>query len=222
MEPQSPDQPQQPVPPPVAAPPPSAWTQPLPPPPGGWAQPQQQAPQPPPGYVQQPGYAQPGYPPPGYGMPMGAPPGMMWVPAKQPVTPLAKIGAVFMVIIGVLLSIVGAIVVIGGAAFSGNSEIPGFGRALAGAVAVFGVIILIIGVLHALAGIGSWRGAGVARVLAIILGILFGLIALAGAAGGTNSDGVSTSGGPISWLVAIGYIYTAIVLIFAWKQKPVA
>ena len=188
MEPQSPNPPQ-PPPAPAGAPPPSAWSQPIQPPAGGWTQ--QPAPGQQPGYPP-PGYPPPGYPPPGYGAPIGAPPGMMWVQAKVPVTPLAKVGALFLVIVGALVTLAG-------------------------------LIVLVIGVLHILSGIGSWRGAGIARVLGIILGILFGLIALAGAAGGTtDTNGASTSSGVVGWVVAAGYIYTAAVLIFAWKQKPAA
>jgi hypothetical protein len=147
---------------------------------------------------------------------------MMWVQAKAPVTPLAKAGSLFLVIVGAFIVLAGVIVVAGGAAIGGLAGGQTFGNAVAGIAAVFGVIILTIGVLHILSGIGAWRGAGIARVMGIILAILFGLISLAGAGGTTDPNGVSQSSGVVGWVVAIGYVYTAVVLIFLWKQKPAA
>ena len=52
---------------------------------------------------------------------------------------------------------------------------------------------------------------------AVILALIFGLLGLAGAAS-PSTDG-SSGTGVLGWLVVIGYLYTAGVLIVAWKQK---
>ena len=199
MEPQSPTAPQppaSPTPPPIA-PPPSAW---------------QPAAPPPPGYVPAPG----GVP----GQWAAPPAGMMWVQQKTPTTLLAKIGAVFLMITGILIGVLGAFVVLGGSVIRNIGGGDSVSTAVGGAVAIFGVIIVLIAILQLLSGIFGWRGAGPARVLGVIYGILFGLIALAGGGGTTDpSTGVTTGGGPLAYLVAIGYLYTAIIFIFAYKQK---
>ena len=156
------------------------------------------------------------------------------VPAKAPVTTLAKIGAVFLAVIGVIVSLFGLLFVVVGLAggdlfktldptyYEGSGLSAEEMARLAGTIITFiGGVVLVIGVLQLLAGIGSWRGAGIARVTGIIFAVLFGLFSLAGAAGGGSRAAASSSGGPgiISWIVAIGYIYTAAVLIFAWKEK---
>ncbi len=152
---------------------------------------------------------------------MGAPPpGMMWVPAKKPVTGLAKVGALFLVVVGVFITLGGLLFILGGAILTsvGGSE---FGAIAGGAVAFVGAIILTIGILQVLAGIGSWRGAGVGRVLAIIVAILFGLLSLASVVAGAadTSTGAARGSSILNWALAIGYLYSAAVLIFAWKEK---
>src|SRR3972149_420935 len=203
MEPQSPTPAPPPAPPPAAPPPPGAWTQPAPPP-SAWTQPQQ----PPAGF-------QPGYPPPGYGQPMPAPPpGVMWAPlARAPVSPLSKIGALFLAISGLLIGLLGALLVVVGSALTGDNSIFGssLGSFVGAGVAFVGIVIVVIFGIQMLAGIFAWRGAGVARVLGVIYGILFGLLFVAGAVGGSDASGQSTSGGPLSWAFAIGYLYTAII-----------
>jgi hypothetical protein len=152
---------------------------------------------------------------------MGAPPpGMMWVPAKQPVTPLAKVGAVWLVVAGGFLTLGGLLAIVGGGAIA-NLGTGSFGNVVGGVVAVVGVILAVIGVLQILAGIGSWRGAGIARGTGAVIAVIFGLLSLAGAAGGSTdpTTGVSTNSGIFGWIVTIGYLYTAAVLIFFWKEK---
>ena len=245
MEPQSPNPPE----------PPASATEPLPPPPGGWSnvtnpapagqppgwgQPQsppagwqpQQPPQPQQGWVQQqpapPGYQPQQVPPPGWGQPQQgwAPPGGMWVQMKQPVTGLAKIGALYLALLGLLIALLGAVFIIGGVvggaalqdSITSNGLDSTLGNAVAGIAIVIGGFVLIIGVLHLLSGIFAWRGAGVARVLGVIFGLIFGGLGLVGALGST-ANASTASAGVLTWAIVIGYLYTAVVFIFVWKQK---
>ncbi len=228
MEPQSPNQPQ----------PPESASEPLPAPPGGWermAGGSQSAPPAPPVGAAPPAAAGP---PPGWGQPpappaaAGAAPSA-WVQPQQgwvqpqavatrgPVSLLSKIGSLFLMVMGVLISLGGLAIVAGGGVLTAIDDQSGFADAVGGAIAVFGVVIVVIGALQLLAGIGAWRGSGVGRVLGVIFGVLFGLIALgAGAARTTDATtGVSVGGGPVAIVIAAGYLYTAAVFIFVWRRR---
>jgi len=169
------------------------------------------------------------------GYPGQAMPPSTVVVTRAPVTTLAKIGAAFLVVIGTIIGLFGLLLVVLGfagrgifenvdpSAYEGSGLTADQVASLAGTFIVFGgAIVVVIGVLQLLAGIGSWRGAGIARVTGIIFAVLFGLFALAGATGSGArgaANGGAGGGGIVSWVVAIGYIYTAAVLIFAWKEK---
>lgn len=166
------------------------------PPPPQWAPPPQQ-PQwgaPPPGAWGQPGYS--------------APP-----PRPTGVT----IGSIWLIVLGILWTLAGAACAIGGAAFTtGDSQLPGLG-AVGGAVAVFGVILLVIGVLQILAGAGALGGKGWGRWLGIVLSILFvifGAFGLLGSLGSLNQSGGLTALG-FTAIYVLGYAFTAWALISA-------
>jgi len=148
---------------------------------------------------------------------------MMWVPQKRSVTALAKIGAVFMDVIGVLVILFGLLIVAGGA-LVGNSNIfeqngiTGFN--VGGFLAVIGVVVGIIGLLHLLIGIFAWRGAEPARIGGIIIGLLFGILGVLGALGGTNSaSGNGGSGIGLSLAISLAYLYTGIVFLLRYRER---
>lgn len=137
-------------------------------------------------------------------------------------TGLAKIGSLFLTITGLLIGLLGALIVLLGSAFADQLEPIGLGaRAIGAVIAFFGVVLITIGIVQVLTGIFSWRGAGVARVLGVIFGLLLGLIFLGSATTTqvSTTTGETASGGPVAWVLAIGYLYTAVVFVFAYRQK---
>ena len=203
--------------------PPVQPAQPAPPPPGpAWGQPsappaQQYAPPPAPGTWAQP-----------------APAGNQWVqpPAVQgPVTGLAKIGGLIIALIAALWIFFGVLIVIGGALTKGLFDSIGSGtdvsNAVGGAIAVFGVIILVFAVIEFLGGLGALFGKDWGRVISIIYGLLFGVAslligfsAMAGARS-TNSDVAGGALGGALFFVAHGvlYLFAAIVLMARWRGR---
>jgi hypothetical protein len=131
--------------------------------------------------------------------------------ALGPVTPWTKIGAVFLDVMGVLIIVGGLFAIVGGAAIRDIGDIgdtAGFGDAVGGALAILGVILVVIGVLQLLSGLFAWRGSSGGRVGGIIFGVLFGLFGLLGLIGsGRSSD--TTGSIVISLILAVGYLYTA-------------
>jgi hypothetical protein len=151
------------------------------------------------------------------------PPGMMLVPIqKPPVTTLARVGALFLATTGLLAVIIGALFVILGRALTGNNSVfdDTLGDVAGVAFVVLGAIIVVFFGLQFLAGIFAWRGSGVARVIGVIYGLFFGLLGLAGTLNARGAaSGVRTGGGVLGVLIAVGYLYTAIVFIAAWRRK---
>jgi hypothetical protein len=143
--------------------------------------------------------------------------------AQGPVTPWAKIGAVFLDVMGVLITLAGLLILVGGAALRDIGDSAGFGDAIGTAAAVFGIIIAVIGVLQLLSGLFAWRGSGGGRAGGIIFGLLFGVFGLLGLISAMRVDSVTgsnTGGGLVfSLIIAVGYLYTAAVFLFAFREK---
>jgi len=198
-----------------------------------------------PGYPQQqPGYQQPGYPQqqPGYQQP-GYPQQQPGYPQQQPawgqqqptywasgaVTEYGYKTSILAIIAGVLLLLWGLLWTLGGIAAIALSNVTGlitdqFGQNVANSVhnviVVVGVVVLIIGLLQLLSALGVWLHKSWARIIGIlfgILGTLFGLAAVAGAA--QNRTGVSSSasgnGMAGALVVLISYAFILVVLIIA-------
>ena len=143
-----------------------------------------------------------------------------------PVRPTGvTLGAIFLIVMGILVCLVGACATMGGALLgSGDTQIPGLGAIGAG-VAVFGIIILVLGILQVAAGAGALGGAGWARWTGIIVSVIlviFGVLGLLGAVGSLNQPG---SGGItsllLSLLITVGYALTAwaFVQATAWFSR---
>ncbi len=119
------------------------------------------------------------------------------------------LGAIFLIVMGVLMALGGAACgLLGGALFGGAGGVGGdpsglFG-ALAGMAVVGGIIILVLGILHIAAGAGALSGKGWARWTGIILSVIFAVLMILG---GVSSLGARD--GMVSAIVTIviGVLY---------------
>ena len=156
---------------------------------------------------------------PGYGGPPARPGGVTFA-------------AIFLIVMGVIVTLLSLLAFIGGAALGGLGQ--GFG-VFGGIVAVLGVILLVVGVLHIASGIGSLQGKGWARwtgvVIAIIMAILLVLGAITsltappttGVPGAPETAGANIMSVIINVILAVLYALAAWALIkatayFAWRR----
>ena len=145
---------------------------------------------------------------PGYGGPAPRPTGV-------------TLGAIYLIVMGVLLALAGAACgLLGGAASGGAGQDPsGLLGFFGGALLIGGIIILVLGILSIAAGAGALGGSGWARWLGVIVSIVFvvfGALAVLGSLGSLNRPG---SGGVTSLVftlvITIGYALTAWAFIQA-------
>jgi len=189
-----------------------------------------------PGYGQQPTYQQPGYQQPGYQQP-GYPQQPGWGQQQQTywnTGASVEYGyntSILAIIAGVFLLLWGLLWTLGGVALIALSNVTGLitdnlGQNLADSihnvVVVVGAVILIVGLLQLLSALGVWLHKGWARILGIlfgILGTLFGLAAVAGAAQNRNISGISSSASGNSMvgslIVLVSYAFILVILIIA-------
>ncbi len=137
-------------------------------------------------------------------------------PAERPVG--TTLAAIYLIVMGVLFGLFGACVGLIGGTFAGVDVGTGDGgnpfAALGVGVALFGIIVLVVGILSIVAGAGimsrkgwaRWTGVVVAVVLAVIAALI-GVAALDGSAGG----------GTFFLVVAVLYALSAYAL-FAARQ----
>jgi hypothetical protein len=142
-----------------------------------------------------------------------------------PVRPTGvTLGAIFLIVMGILVCLIGGCATMGGALLggaSGNTQIPGLG-ALGAGVAVFGIIILILGILQVAAGAGALGGAGWARWTGIVVSVImviFGVLGLLGSLGTLNNGGITSL--LFSLVFVVGYAFTAYAFITstAWFTR---
>lgn len=220
---------------------PTQPSQPAPPPPGpAWGQPTQPAPQAP-----GPAWGQPAAPPPpqyapppapgGWAQPAPAATGWVQPSAVQgPVTTLAKIGGIIIALIAALWIFFAVVIIVGGAVTKGLFDSIGSGQdvsnAIGGAIAVFGVIILVFAVIEFLGGLGAVFGKDWGRIISIIYGLLFGVATLligVSALGSTRSVDSSVAGGAVGgalfFLVhGVLYLFATVVLMVRWRGRAQA
>jgi len=211
--------------------------------PGYGQQPQQPTYQQP-GYQQpqQPGYPQPGYQQPGYPQQQ---PGWGQQPTYWNAGATTEYGyntSILAIIAGVVLLLWGLLWTFGGIALIAVSNVTGLitdnlGQNLADSIhniiVVVGAVVLIIGLLQLLSALGVWLHKSWARILGIlfgILGTLFGLAAVAGAAQNRNLSGISSNASGNSMagalVVLVSYALILVVLIIAGghfrRDRPAA
>jgi hypothetical protein len=144
------------------------------------------------------------------------------------VTGLAKLGALVLILNGILWTLVwGAIVGLGAAAKGSLDSFGGtsFGDAVGGALAAVGVFFLVVAVLELLVGVGSWMGKDWGRIGGIVYSLVFGgVLLLSGlSALGASSDTANATGGALIVLAfAAAYIYTLIVFAIRWRGRAIA
>ncbi|MGH2406863.1 MAG: hypothetical protein ACRDF7_02130 [Candidatus Limnocylindrales bacterium] len=155
-------------------------------------------------------------------------PGGAWVMpqvAKQGgVTGPSKLGALVLIVFGVLWALIGVVIIFGGSVVN---SLPGFesqlgtltAGSLAGIIVGVGIVVLFIAIVEVLAGVFAWRGSGVARFIGMVYGLVFGLGTLASLAqAGNTSVGDAASGSAFILVFAIGYLYVLAVFIFRWRK----
>lgn len=146
-------------------------------------------------------------------------------PPPAPVGPPARPGSVttasiLMIVIGVLVTLLGLLFVLfgtllggaGGTTFSG--QFGDLTTAMAGVFAVIGIIVAGFGILEVLSGIYMLSGRSWARILAIILSVLGGLVSLGGVAGGSEPRGAIVL--PLIFLVCYLFIIWAAAAHGKW------
>ena len=160
------------------------------------------------------------------------PAGTGWVqPAaavRGPVTGLAKIAGIVILLNGIVWTLFwGAATVLGVAAkgYLDNLGGSGVGDAIGGAIATVGVFFLVVAILELLVGVGVLMSKEWGRIGGVVYSLIFGAVTLliGLSAFGARSDSVDTSGamtgGIIFLVLAIGYIYSLIVLAMRWRSR---
>jgi hypothetical protein len=149
--------------------------------------------------------------------------------ARGPVTGLAKLGALVLILFGLLWTALGALVVLGGAILKGVGDQAGgtvVGDAFGGVLAGLGIVVLAIAIVEIIVGIAAWMGKEWARIVGIIYALIFGggcLLSLLTAAGSSRSTGTDATGGVLILLVfAVAYIYTLVVFALRWRGRATA
>jgi hypothetical protein len=194
--------------------------------PAGWGQAAQQpAPQPVPQPV--PPAAVPPQPAPSAWAQPTPGPAQWVVPVAQsgPVTVLARIGGLFLVLIGLFWGLIGLAFVVGAGVVKNYldvSTLPGYADFFGGALATVGIVILVAAIVEVLAGIGGMLGKGWARALGIIYAFVFGAFSLfIVTQGGRAGDG---SAGGVLFFAAhlVLYAYVLIIFLVRWRGRAVA
>lgn len=149
--------------------------------------------------------------------------------AKGPVTGLAKLGGLLLLLIGLLWAVVGGAFIAGGALLKGVLDVnslPGFGDAFGGALAVIGIVLLVFAIVEILGGIGGLMGRDWARWIGVIYALIFGSFSLLILVSGSRASDVSDSGavGALVFFLAhvIAYAYVLIIFIARWRGRATA
>lgn len=135
-----------------------------------------------------------------------------------PVRPMGvTLGSIYLLVLGVLESLVGGCTIIGGSAFSSldSQDTSGTFGALGGVIAGVGIFILVLGILQIVAGAGALGGRGWARWLGIVLSVIFAVLTLLGALGTMMSGSNGVTSGLVSLIIGVLYALTAYAFITA-------
>jgi len=127
---------------------------------------------------------------------------------------------ILMIVIGALITLFGLLSllvggILGGAAGGLDFQAPGLGSfagAAAGALIVFAVILLAIGILNIVAGANVFGGRGWARITGIVLAVILALFSLGGLGSGDGSGTLFS----LVWLAANGFIIWALATSGSW------
>jgi hypothetical protein len=141
---------------------------------------------------------------PGYGGPPARPTGV-------------TLAAIYLIVMGVLIALVGGCAAIGGAALGqlgSTTTNSGVFGAAGGILAGIGIFIVVLGILSVVAGAGALGGRGWARWTGIVISVIFAiLLILGGLTSLTAQNGMTGAVG--SLVVGVLYALTAYALISA-------
>jgi len=185
-----------------------------------------------------PDAAPPASTPPTYTPPPIAPPAaqptVAWAPPPAATTAvgqrttLSLAAGILLVILGVLGGLFSLVMLTIGRGFVDQFDfgsLPGLEQindpnAFVGGVITFvGIFLLACSTFYIVGGVGVMRSKNWGRVIGIVIGILAGLLWLAGVTGGGRAGGGDTS---FSLVLLAIHAYVAIVLLFFWKNKVAA
>lgn len=160
------------------------------------------------GQTQDPQWAPPPSQPAGWG-------GGGMAPVERPMG--VTLGAIYLIVMGVLTSLVGGCAALFGGAFgqlgAGAGADAPFG-AIGAILAGIGIVIVILGILSIVAGAGALGGKGWARWTGIILSAIFAVLSiLSGVSSLGMQDGLT--GGIFSIVIGVLYALTAWAFIQA-------
>ena len=132
-------------------------------------------------------------------------------PARSPRPGTVTAASIILIVIGTLVSLLGLLVVLGGALIGtldeGQSlgvDLPGVTGALGGVVAIVGLIVVLFGVLELMSGIFALLGRAWARILAMVIAGLGALFAFLGLVGSQSSD---AGGLGVNIVLLVAYIF---------------
>jgi hypothetical protein len=126
------------------------------------------------------------------------------------------LGSIYLLVMGILISLVGGCTIAGGSLFSSldNADTNGGFGAFGGFIAGIGIFVLILGILQIVAGAGALGGRGWARWLGIVVAVIFAVLTILGALGSMTANNGITSG-LVSLIIGVLYALTAYAFIMA-------
>jgi hypothetical protein len=145
---------------------------------------------------------------------------------RGPVTGLAKLAGIIVLVFGLLWTAIGVLITfLGGAAKVGSSgtALPEFVNSVGDVVAGFGIVILVIAIVEVLGGIGVLMSKDWGRIIGIVYSLLFGFGSVFIVIGGINASNVTDSGGLVTLVIGlvflIGYLYSLFALGVRWRGR---
>jgi hypothetical protein len=160
------------------------------------------------------------------------PAGTGWVQpaaaARGPVTALAKIAGIVILLFGLFWTAIGALILLAGGltkAGSGQAGFAQFGDAVGNFIAGFGIVIVVLAIIELISGIGILMSKDWARIAGVVYSLLFGVGSILIVAGGASASNVdSGTGGGAATLIfglvfLVGYAYCLFALGMRWRSR---
>ena len=185
-----------------------------------------------------PAAAPPAYTPPTYTPPPIAPPSaqpaVAWAPppattaAMGQRTTLSLAAGILLVVLGVLGVLFSLVMLTIGRGFANQfdfSSLPGLEQIndpnafVSGVITFVGIFVLACSTFYIVGGVGVMRSKSWGRVIGIVIGILAGLLWLAGVTGGGRAGGGDIT---FALVLLVLHAYIAISLLFFWRNKAAA
>lgn len=145
------------------------------------------------------------------------------VAARGGRTTLSAIAGVAMLVLGIIGGLIGiAVIVLGGVVgnldlsqFADTSTLgPNAAQFVGGVVLFFGIVILVYSIFYIVGGIGVLRSREWGRVIGIVVGIISGLVWLAGLSG-------DRGGLVFALIMLLVHVYIVVVLAVRFRERVV-